>query len=148
MQSLSGSLAAIIDLAGGEEERLSRIVSSCYNGLAGAMAERLAFESFGNGELVLIAGEKSWLDEARNGQEEIRSKLNFALGRKIVRNIRIRFRPEGMPKSRGTRTEAKRPLKPFPSELTEAAEAIKDDRARQAFLSLAATIAGRRDSGR
>jgi hypothetical protein len=62
-----------------------------------AMAKQARPVAFGDGTLTLATGNPSWAIELRGLREEIRAAVNSALGRPVVKQLRVRLDPRLSP---------------------------------------------------
>jgi hypothetical protein len=143
MKPVSAGIVGLVERTARSKDRMEMLVQACYSGSAGPVADKLYAEAFRDGVLYLVATDESWLREGENLADELKDRLNGALGRTFVKRLQIRLQPKAS-------ITVGRPIEEHPresppaKEVLEAAEAIRDERVRAAFLRLAAGLAARR----
>lgn len=78
----------------GERAPVLEVLTPLWPRVAGkAMARQARPVAFGDGTLTLVTGNPSWAIELRGLREEIRAAVNSALGRPLVKQLRVRLDP-------------------------------------------------------
>lgn len=140
MKPVAESADSLLGLARRNDGRMLLLIRDLFASAAGPAADRIQPQSFQQGELILIAAEERWLSVGRESVDDLRAKLNRMLGREIVRRIIIRLGE--LPRQKHSVAQPKRVVKKAspPREVAETAAIIGDERAREAFLALAASV--------
>lgn len=78
----------------GDRAPVLEVLAPLWPQVAGkAMARQARPVAFGDGTLTLVTGNPSWAIELRGLREEIRAAVNRALGRPVVKQLRVRLDP-------------------------------------------------------
>jgi hypothetical protein len=145
MSSFSNGLDSLLACTAGDEGRMLLLIRGLFPAAAGPVAEKLHPHSFCKGELLVSAADERWVTAGRENAEELRRRLNRLLGREVVERIRIAtggfsaHEQVEVPLNKGGKRMA------LPPAIAESAGIIRDERAREAFLELAACVAALRD---
>jgi hypothetical protein len=151
MTDVSQLLPKLLTASAANNELLETVVKLAWTKVAGAgIRQQVAPFRLFRRTLIVAVTDAIWQKQLHQMSREFVTRINRLLGAEIINSIEFRIDPETVKDERKIPSAAETASTPqkLPSDVIDAANAIRDSDLRQRFIRAAANCVTRRDSVR